>query len=162
MNLGATLIGIICVLICAVPFIWTSNIRRKKEKGLLLALQNSAKQQHCEITQHEVCGNYAIGMDEKNNHVFFQLKTGEDIETKCIDLSVMEQCEVENISKYLQKNKLVIEGLNLHFTATDVKQTAVVLEFYNHEVSYPLIGELQSIEKWNTLINKQIQKIKQR
>lgn len=154
MDLGTTIIGIICVAICAMPFILTNRSRKKKVKQQLLSLKDLAKQQNCDITQHEICGNYAIGIDQSKNFVFFQLKSSrEEIKQQFVDLSAVKDCNIVNINRSTTNNSKIIERLELHLTPKDKNKPGIVLEFYNNELSYQFSGEMQSIEKWGKLVN---------
>ena len=133
-----------------------SNSRKKNEKKFLLSLQNLAKGQNSEITQHEICGKYIIGIDETKKFVFFQLKSHEVFKENFIDLSTIKNCKIVNISSATSNNNKVIEQLSLSFSPINKSKTNIILEFYNTELSTQLNGEFQSIEKWNTLINKNL------
>jgi L-cysteine desulfidase len=159
MDLGTTIIGIICVALCAMPFVLTIGIRKKKEKQLLESIKDLAKQKNCEINHHEICGNYVIGIDEAKNFLFFQLNEKEKEKQQFVNLSTIKSCNVSNINRIIKNNK-IIERLNLEFTLFDKNRSNVVLEFYNVDLSCQLNGELQSIEKWNGLIKKRLDKNK--
>lgn len=156
MDLETALIGLICIFVCAIPFVLTSRGRRKKEKLLLMSLKNLAEEKLGKITQHEVCSNYAIGIDETKNFVFFQLRNEEETKAQFIDLSKIKKCSVLNIGNTASNSERIIEQLNLELIPIDKKETKTVLNFYNSEQSFQLSGEFQSIEKWNLLINKML------
>ena len=76
MDLGTAIVGSTCVTICALPFVLTGINRKKNEMQLVATLKNTAKKNASEISQYEICGNYAIGID--NGIVFHSIsaKTG--------------------------------------------------------------------------------------
>ncbi|MCB0451060.1 MAG: hypothetical protein KDC97_13165 [Confluentibacter sp.] len=152
MDLGTAIIGIICVAVCAMPFVLTNRSRKKRERQLLESIKELAKQQNCKMTQHETCGNYIIGIDETKNFLFFQSNTQEETKQQIVDLSIIANC---NISRKNLKNQTV-ERLDLELTPTDKNKPKIVLEFYNVDLSYQSSGELESIEKWNKLIKKRL------
>jgi len=154
MNLGTTIIGIICVALCAMPFILTSTNKNKKKKTVLNTLINLANQHNSEISQHEICSYYSIGIDESKKSVSFILDNEETIKKDFINLSSIKTCDVVNL-KNTQKDT---ERLYLKLTHIDKSQPHAILEFYNSEINYQLGSELQSIEKWNTLINSMLHK----
>ena len=115
-----------------------------------------AEKEHCKITQHEICGNYAVGIDETNKKVFFQLKNDEEIKPQFIDLSTIKKCKIANIGITNANKEREIEKLNLELIPTNKNKLNVILEFYNSDISFQLNGELKSIEKWNKLINNML------
>lgn len=159
MNLQITIMGIIGVVLCAMPFIITNRNRKKKEKQMLKTLKDLAKQKGYEITEFEVCGDYVIGIDLTKNVIFFQLKSKEEVNIQFVDLSTIKKCHVSNISRTSSNDK-IIERLELILTPTEKNKPEIIFEFYNVELSYQLSGEFQSIEKWNELVQKQLNKNK--
>lgn len=156
MDLGTTVIGLICIVICAIPFVLTIRGKKKKEKQLLVSLKDLAKQQNCEITEYDICGFYAIGIDKAKNFVFFVFKKKDLGKQQFVDLSKIKSCKIANIGKSTSKNEKLIERLNLNFSPIDDNLPNTVLEFYNVDVNYQINGELESIKKWNTLINNML------
>lgn len=155
MDFGIAVIGIVCVALCAMPFVITNRIRKKRENQLLQALRQLAKQENSEITQHEICGNYAIGIDENRNLLFFQLNATNEPRQQIVNLSNVVACNL--VRRNLQNQ--TIRQLSLALTPRDKQQTDIVLDFYSVEWSFQLNGELQSIEKWNDLIKNRLAKI---
>lgn len=159
MDSGTIFIGATCIILCAMPFILTTRSRNKKEKQLLLLLNNLAKQQQSNISKYDVFGYYAIGVDEIKKSVFYQFKTKELEKQQFVDLTTIKKCKIENISKSADGNSSV-EQLNLNLSFMDKNKPNVILEFYNAEVNFQLNGEIQLIEKWNTLINNMLNSLK--
>ena len=156
MDIGTAFVGLISVAVSSVPFVLTTRSRKKNEKELLQSIKNLAKNENCEITQSETCGNYAIGIDETKNFVFFQSKSKEVVKHEIIDLATIKKCKVVNISSTTADNDKIIEKLNLDFSPISKNKSDIILEFYNSDISFQLSGELQSLNKWNTLINKML------
>ncbi|UMB60656.1 hypothetical protein MHL31_00240 [Lutibacter sp. A80] len=154
MDFGTVLIGSVCIALCAMPFVLTTRGRKKREKELIMSLKNLAKNENSEITQFETCGNYAIGVDEINKIVFFQLKGKETSKYEIVKLASIKKCRIANISSTVKGGDKIIEKLNLHLTPITKSKEDTILEFYNADLSFQLSGELQSINKWNSLINK--------
>ncbi|UMB55128.1 hypothetical protein MKD41_06535 [Lutibacter sp. A64] len=154
MDFGTILIGLVCIALCAMPFVLTTRGRKKREKALVMSLKNLAKNENSEITQYETCGNYAIGVDEVNKIVFFQLKSKEINKYEIVKLDTIKKCRISNISSVVSGGEKIIEKLNLHLTPITKSKEDTILEFYNADLSFQLSGELQSIQEWNSLINK--------
>lgn len=155
MELGTSLIGLIFIAIFILPFALASLNRKKKNKLVLSAISDLAKERNCSISQNEICGKFAIAIDDKKNLFFSKLNEKDEVTPTYIDLSVINQCNVSNINRIVSNNK-IIDKLALELTPIDKTKPIVILEFYNVEVSSQLTGELQSIEKWNVLINERL------
>ena len=153
MDLGTIIIGLVCISICALPFVLTNNNKKQKVKELLNALKDFAKQHNSEITQHEIGENYAIGLDENKNTISFLQKTKEIVNLQFIDLYAIKNCEINNISKSLTKTEKTLDKLNLKLNMNDKNKPSITLEFFNSEISFQPVNEFESIEKWNTIIN---------
>lgn len=152
MELGIAAIGIASVALCAMPFVITNRSRKKKEKQLFTSLKDVAGEHNCEITEYEIFGHYAIGVDRTKNFVFFVLKIKEAIEQQYVDLTTIKTCEIANIGKSYARKEKIIDRLKLNFFPVDNNKPDTVFEFYNADINYQLSGEIQSIEKWNSLI----------
>ncbi|QXP78172.1 MULTISPECIES: hypothetical protein [Winogradskyella] len=153
MNLGITIIGVIGVACCTLPFILTNISRNKKGKEILKVLKNVAEKHQAKITKHEICGAYAIGIDESKKAVSFVSKNKEEIVSQYVDLSTIKSCEISRVNRISANKGEVIDCLSLKLSS-DVKQEPdIFLEFYNAKVNYQFSGEIQSIEKWNQLIH---------
>ena len=153
MDLGTAFVGLISIAACTIPFVLTTRGRKKNEKELLTLLKDLAKKENSEITQLEVCGDYAIGIDNTKNYLFFQLKSKDVAKQEFIDLATIKKCKVINISTPTKDNSKIVEKLNLSLSHVNKNKPDTVLEFYNSDLSFQLSGEMQSITKWNKLIN---------
>ncbi len=162
MDLGSTIIGAIAIIICAFPFIMMSRSRKKREKKFLQSLLKITSQNDCQINRHEISDNFAIGMDEPKNFVFFyrQIK-GQEV-AHSIDLGEIQSCKVINTNRTIKRkegDQKVIDRLELCFIPKVRDKPEVKLEFFNAELSPQLFGELQSVEKWSKLINDQLKQM---
>jgi len=150
MDLGTSIIGIICIAACAIPFVLTSRGKKKREKKILISLKELAKEHQSEITTHEVFQHFAIGLDNSKKTVSFLLKRKEEIASLFIDLSTIKSCEINKITS---NNGNSVDLLNLRLTSFDKKKKEILLEFYNADVSIQPNNEFEAVEKWNDLIN---------
>ena len=156
MELGTAIIGLICVAVCALPFMLAIRSAKKKEKHLLESIKELAQQEDCKITKHEACGNYIIGIDETKNILFFLMKTEGEDKKQFVDLSCIQTCYITRKTS----NNARIEWLSLEFSPIGLNKPKILLEFFNFEVSFVPRGELQSIEKWSELLQKRLLEIK--
>lgn len=160
MDLGTTIIGIVFILICIIPFALMSIRSKKKKKKLLQGLFEIAEKNNCKISRYELWNNSTIGIDDTALMIFYTRKS-KDIETsKQINLVEIQKCRVVNSSGTLGNkdgNLMVADKLELAFSFQDKSKNEVVLEFYNVNYdSLTLTGELQLIEKWCKIFNDKI------
>lgn len=152
MELGIAAIGIASVAICAMPFVVTSRSRKSKEKKMKASLNDVANKHNCTISEHEIFGHYAIGVDQEKKFVFFISKSGEDLNQQYVDLSTIKTCEIANIGKSYARKEKITERLLLNLFPKNNNEPDTVFEFYDVEVNFQLSGEFQSIQKWNSAI----------
>ncbi len=156
MDLASSIIGAIILAICIAPFIIMSTNRKKRERKALKTLQKIAQQHDCEITNYEIGDDFVIGIDEPKRIVFFNKKLKETVFEQHIKLADVQACKIKNISRTVSNqngNYNVVEELDLCFVPIEKGKKEVLLEFYNAENSTQLSGELQAIEKWQSIIN---------
>ncbi|MCB0461514.1 MAG: hypothetical protein R2816_05750 [Flavobacteriaceae bacterium] len=153
MDSGVTLIGIFIVVLCAIPFVIPYINRKKIEKQFLLSLKELAKQNDCSINQYEIFGNFAIGIDESKNFVFFTLNEEEGLNKQCVNLSMIKTCIINKTYRLTAKKEKITDKLSLYFSFKEKSNPDIALDFYNSNVNYQLNGEIQIIEKWNQVIN---------
>lgn len=156
MDTGSTIIGAVITIACLLPFMIMSSNKKRREKQLLALLEQAAKQQNCTITKHEQCGDYVIAIDETKKGLFFlnHIKTNTNVQF--VDLTKIQACKAATISRTQKLDGMihqVIERLELKLTPIDKSKSEIKLEFFNSETNVQLYGELQSIEKWNSLVN---------
>ncbi|MEP2057936.1 MAG: hypothetical protein ABJJ05_09030 [Maribacter litoralis] len=156
MELGVTAIGLASVALCAMPFVLTSRSRKIKEKKMMSSLSDIASKYNCHLTQHEIFGHYAIGVDTEKKYVFFVSKNGEELKQQYADLSTIKSSEIANIGKSYARKEKITERLLLKLFPKNTNNEDVVFEFYNAAVNFQLSGEFQSIEKWNKLIKNML------
>lgn len=163
MDLGATIVGIIIIIICIIPFALMSINSRKKEKKLLQGLTEIAESNNCKINRYELWNSSTIGIDDTSLMFFYTRKSeGIDI-SQHLNLSEIQKCRVISSSRTVSSkdgNFKVIEKLELVFSYKDKNRGEMALEFYNADYdSLTLTGELQLVEKWCNLFNDKISEI---
>lgn len=156
MDLGSTIIGIVCLVLIIVPVLYFQRGQIKKRKKLLHDLVNLAEQQQLKISQYDFWGPfYAIGIDtDKKELLYTKRKEGKDQET-LVDLSEVRQCSVNNISRDANGGR-TIERIELVFTFKNAKYPEKTLEFYSREETLNLNEELKLSEKWRDIVNSNI------
>lgn len=162
MELSTIIMGAVLITICVLPFVLTSNGKKKREQKMLQYLTEIAKEHNCKIGQSECCNDFIIGIDEVANFVFFAKKNEKRELQEVINLANIEYCNIINSSRTVKlkdENHTVIDKLELAFYSSQNK-IEKKLELYNSEDSLQLYMELQCIEKWSKLINEHVKKHK--
>jgi ABC-type glycerol-3-phosphate transport system permease component len=163
MNLGTSIVGIIVILICSIPFVLMSINSKKKRKELLKYLLTSAATSNCKITKHDLWNSSSIGIDEEKQVVFFTMVVDFLNTAEQIALSEIQQCRVLHKSRTINNengNFEFTDKLDLAFKYRDKSKADLLFTFYNADFdSLSLSGELQLVEKWCKISNDAISKI---
>ena len=157
MDLGTTIIGFIILFICLLPFILMGVSRSKRKKQFLQTLVDYANEHKGSINQHETAGDIIIGLDEKNNTVFFYTKNKTTETKQHIRLVDYKKCAVDTTTRDFNNSRL-IDTVELTFTPIEKTKPIENLLFFNSKNNLQLSGELQLAEKWAILINSKIGK----
>ena len=158
-DLGTIITGVLALLICILPFALDYKSRKKKENNLLQPLKKIAQKQNYQINEYEAGRNFIIGIDKAKKNVFFYKEEQDKITERFIDLATIQDCKVITSHKAMNNTKgsyKVVIKLELSFVSINQGKTEQTWEFYNADVSSQLNGEIQLIEKWSKLINKQL------
>lgn len=159
MNLGTAIVGAIFIAIFMLPFIFMLSGRKKKEKQLKQSILAIANNHNCKISQQEISDEFAIGLDETLNQLFFFKKTtGKEI-AQHINLAEIKSCKViktEHSTGNKQDSVKLIDKLDLHFSFLDRKNPDISLAFYDSEENFGMDGEIQIIEKWSKIVNDRL------
>lgn len=159
MDLGTAIVGLILILLFIVPFIIMHNNRVKKEYKMLHRLEENAQQHHCNISQHEFCGDFVLGIDESRNLVFFFKQKKEEAISQFVDLAEIKTCQVVKKTRDIKNdigNLSIIERVELSFTPTNKNKGETSFELYDEETNTQLSGELQFVDKWTKQINDRL------
>lgn len=157
MDSGATIVGVIVLLICVIPFVLLSRNNRKRKQKVLDRLVRLADQKNCKISRYDIWNNSAVGIDDTARWAFFTRKVNEVSIEYRVNLGEVQKCRVINSGRTVSRtdgNHRVIEKLELAFTYRDKNKGETALEFYNRDFDSPtLSGELQLTEKWGTVFS---------
>lgn len=152
MDLGITIIGIIIILTCILPFILNSIKKRKQHKKVIDNLSNIAKMNDATIEINEIWNQSAIGIDAKKKILFYSEKAEDDTTFKVLNLCEVQKCSVV---KFQDKHQS-LQRLDLTFDFFDKNKSEKSIAFYNENVTTSLVNELELIEKWNGIIIKNL------
>lgn len=159
MDLESAITGAILVVICIVPFVLMRRNRKKRERQLLQSLTNIANQHNCRISQHEICMDFGIGIDETESFVVFFKQTKDKVVEEFINLAEIQKCKINNITRTIidkEGRNNIIDKLELNFIPNTPNKREVTFEFFNADVYPQLYGELKSIQNWSKLINERL------
>lgn len=150
MDLSASIIGIICIAICSVPFILIAINQRKKKKKLTNDFYELVQLHGCKIDDFEIGNNYIIGIDQQNRKLFFQSNLESNVHHHIIDLDIIKNAE-KNIRKTNQGEQIM--QLNLILNPKSTNKAPMNLVFFNFKHNHSLSGELQSLNNWIDKVN---------
>jgi len=153
MDLGATIVGLIIVVISIIPFVIISSVKKRKEKRLIQSLNNLALQENKNISLHEIWGQNIIGLDKDETAFYAIRKTKDNTTSYKVNLTEMQKCSLINKSKnikYDDGNATITDKLALSFINKEKEKEEVIVNFYDSEYDNPIMsGVLQIVEKWN-------------
>jgi len=156
MNSGTIIVGTIILVSFILPFVLMIRSRKKKEKQLLMSLTTIANNHNCKISLHELFVEFAIGLDEKANQLFFFRKIKENETAQHINLADVKHCKVNKTGHVIGnsgENYNTIDKLELQFSFLDKKNPDELLVFYNADENTQLSEEILTIEKWAKILN---------
>ncbi|MFN4121797.1 MAG: hypothetical protein ACK4GL_00685 [Flavobacteriales bacterium] len=154
MNLTIILTGLLVLSFLLLPFFLTHFSRIKKESQLITELQQYASQHQSSITEYETGSDFAMGLDEQKNQLFFVKHNKAGNDQQHIDINQYRRCKVNKQSRPLggkSNNGMVTELLHLDFYADNAKNKS--LRLYDEKINLHLSGELQFAERWAKKIN---------
>jgi putative lipase involved disintegration of autophagic bodies len=152
MDTSSTLIGIIILILCILPFFFLGRGRKKTEKKMLQSVEDYAMEHNCRVTQIELIRDFVLAIDEINKHVFYYKINKDNTEILDINLTEIKGCKVINIGRNTDNQKIT-DQLLLSFIPNNAKQKELKLECYNSDVQVQLCGEAQCLERWSEMIN---------
>ena len=162
MDLITTLITVILVACCILPFIAIARSIKKKKTKLVQSLTKIANQNNCQISEQDFCGNLGIAISEKNSALLFYKETKERETSYYLKLNDILSCTVNNVSRTISSKSgkyQVIDKLELHITFKKHNRPEIVLEFYNSDDNLQLDCELELMEKWAKRIQDELKVI---
>jgi hypothetical protein len=160
MDFGSGMIGILLLIFCIIIFVILSRSNRKKDKELLQSLFKTADQSNYSISQYDIWGNSAIGIDKKDKIIFAITHSNNNPVYVQVNLTEIKNCRVIRTNKTVRDEKNsyeVIEKLEMAFSYQEKNKQDMILPFYDAEYEYSTLnGELQLIEKWCLIANGQL------
>ncbi len=157
MDLGTAIIGAFFISLVFLPIVLMVLNGKKKEKKMLQLLHSAAHQQNGHVSKHELFGDFAIGIDDSMNLVFYVKQSGNTVLVESVNLAEIQSCKVLNSSKFYGEYKTV-EQLDLCLTGNAKNRIEIKLPFFAAGSNNQIREELKSIENWSRTINDQLKK----
>ena len=157
MDLGTIIVGAVVVGLCIVPFYIFKSGTAKRSRELLDQLAQLAQQKGGRITLSDSLGNFAIGLDEQAEVLYFMHDEPGKEASHAIALSKVRHCKPINQNRSMDSVK-VVEKLELLIAYNHKHEAETALEFYHADGGNQLSGEYQLLEKWAALINARLKK----
>jgi hypothetical protein len=154
MDNTTLLITLICVGVCAIPFIAVLQARKKRRTQLFGALKQSADDNDSQLTHYELEGNLAVAIDSKKGFFYFLNLKGEKSEVDVTDLLEYKACQV--VKEFYDDSDKTLKRVLLQFEPLSGSKKEKTLVCYDREVNFQASGELQFIEKWSGILQELI------
>ncbi|MGQ2983270.1 hypothetical protein [Flavobacterium sp.] len=149
MDLQTTIIGMVLIALCVVPFIFVYNKKKEKQQLLIKQLKAQAITSGCNITRHDLWHNTVIGIDDNAKCLFFLRRTK--------DGEVQRQAHLAGVNKaYINGADNAIDKLELILVHNSSKEGDTVLEFYNSATLMQINTELQLVKKWQAIVEENL------
>ncbi|REE27475.1 hypothetical protein DFQ09_101306 [Winogradskyella pacifica] len=158
MGTGLFIIDAIIIAIVILPFALFINGSKKRKRKLRKALQSEATQNNCKLSKIEVDSNFAIGVDEAEEKLFFYKETSELAFAQVVDLKSLVSCKTIRENKRVKdktKHYDVIDKLQLSFTHHNLKEPTELM-LYNNDDEMVLNNEIAIAQKWEDYVNNLI------
>jgi hypothetical protein len=151
---GTAVVGLVATIAFIAPFVVMYRKRVKREKRMYNSLKTNAKQQNTSIGEHEFCGDFAIGINDTQEQIFFfKNKKGEEI-NQFVNLSEIQKCELIKKGREIKSSSMhSTHSVSILFYTLDKKKPNTEFELFHEETNLQLSGELQLGEKWCNKIN---------
>jgi len=127
---------------------------RKKQKELFSHLENFAVQHQGHVTEYDTAKNFAIGMDNRTNHIYFYKKTPKVEIHQDIDLGKMRSCTVDkkvHTKRNGKNTNEVLDAIQLAFLPAG-DALPEFLELFDADENSQVSGELEIADKWRNKI----------
>ena len=122
-------------------------------------LREAAARQNCTLDEYDTHGDMAIGMDADRKTVFFLGKRGDADTLQHVHLAKVRACHIvkaQRGAKGAQADR-PIDRVELNFLPKDNSNGEVRFVLYREMAGSSLNGEAQLAEKWEDLVQRQLE-----
>jgi hypothetical protein len=163
MDIGTGITAIIFLALCLGIYWLLTRKNAQMEQHMLRLLKNEAEKNNAKLVHHDTWHNCAIGLDNKSRVIFATRKSTNETPSSCTSLSNVNECKTRithGESTLAGDNFKNVKQVELLLSTSSKITPELRMEFYNESPLTPsLTGELQLVEKWSALINKELGKI---
>ena len=160
MKISILAINIVLVSSVAIPIIWLILIGIRGTKKTEKKLKNLSEKYNMAFTYEEIWNDNFIGINEQERVLLFiQLTVSEPV-YNIINLAEISFCKTIDTMKFFMEGKKripLLEKIDLEFTSKYDKEN-IRLNFFNVDINYNQDHELLRAKKWESIINKTIDK----
>ena len=159
MDTEIIVISAILVALVFSPFIWTAASGKTKNNKTRKQLEEMARNEGCTVSSSDSTKNFAVGLDEKAEKIFF-FRTDTDGEVKdCVDLLEVKSCRIEKEYDNPGNSKTgSLEKVILMLSLQNFSRDKASFTFYNASKTWQLQNELDLALKWESTIKERIKK----
>lgn len=152
MDISIIIIGIIAISLCALPFIYSENARKRSNKLLFNQLINLIELNNCQLGSFDVLSNFAIGIDNKNDNFYFISSSNETKIAEVIDLTNLKSVDWQKVDKFNASNTAsTIDKLQLKFVFKDGSSTKL-FNFFDQNDGLMLSDQFIILKKWQKIL----------
>ncbi len=152
MDTSTTIIGLILVLFCALPFVLMAKKSAEKRKIKMQTLTNYVQKNNGSVHQYEFWNQIGIAIDTTNKMLYFSSNTQEIDSYQAFYLKDYKTCTIVKS----EDNTKAINKLELQLNPFDKTKPDTFIKFYERGKSLLIANELEIIQKWETIIKEQL------
>ncbi|RZJ34815.1 MAG: hypothetical protein EOO51_08135 [Flavobacterium sp.] len=152
MDLGTSIIAVVLIALCALPFYLMHRKNILKRKKTLQTVFHIAQKQQLEIGRHDCWLESLIAIDRQDSTLLFSLHSANENAYEIIDLSLVDACELVRTPNHNDGIKSL--GLQLFFSG---KAPDLYLEFYSDSKNMMPANEFEIARKWQAIIGQALQ-----
>ena len=159
MDLVTMFIAVSLTALLFSPVVVTIRKRKQQKEYLLQLITVEAGRRNSNISNHEICGNSIIGIDKKNSLLVFAKRNFKKEVVKSVNLNEYKKCSFEKnirVEGSEDSPKTIIDRLFLAFTPMKEDKPKVEFDFYNTKETFTMSGEIESLGRWNRIVNQEI------
>ncbi|UXP31141.1 hypothetical protein N6H18_12360 [Reichenbachiella agarivorans] len=156
-----TITGLVVIALCVMIFVIIHKSRVNKERELVNGLKAIALSCNSDIQEVECGLEFAIGMSDVKDYVFFYKKRQDYTNEQYVPLSAVGKCYVQSVRRphpAKGSTEVIIDKLDLILEFKDKKLGQRRFEFYNSDERLQMNGEMQLIQNWESIINNCLKK----
>jgi len=160
MNSMIIITVMIVLFFSILPIVLINRGKKKNENLFLQSLFNLAEKNNCNLSEHDVFNDIAIGIDKGAHQLFFIRNTPQHEAEIKVDLTEIKKCRLLDTNRPASGsdgNQRIIDKLELSLAYYSQNQKETILDIYHADYdSLTMSGELQLAKKWSKKINEEL------